>query len=215
MVLLLIIALILAWPTTGLSLIAYFALVFLRRYLEAKIRRRRANTIMAIREVQAGKGHPPSWVNDSTRSSAFIGATISEATRKGVPRSFITNHFKSDENKAVLICLVGLMEDKGASIREQGIAATDFICEIWKIQNSDVTTKLRAIRELLEKRRALGLIKALNETDGFDDLDDSLFGIDKEVVESVKKCMGMAEEICSITGQDVKDVLTLAARHPI
>ena len=207
MLLLLVIALILAWPTSGLSLIAYLALVSGRAYFSTKIRKRRANTLSAIREVQAGKGHPPSWVNDSTQSSAFIGATISEATRKGVPQSFITSHFKSAENKAALLCLVGLMEDKGSSIREQGIAATDFICEIWKIQSNIVATRMRELGELLTDARVHYEISSLIEY-------GSMFHGDEEVAGMLDQCLEAAEEVRAITGQDPREVLSVAIGRP-
>ena len=207
MLLLLIIALILAWPTYGFSLIAYLALVFGRTYFSTKIQKRRANTLSAIREVQAGKGHPPSWVNDSTQSSAFIGATISEATRKGVPQSFIANHFKSNENKAALLCVVGLMEDKGSSIREQGIAATDFICDVWKIQSSLVSTKMTELEVLLTDARVHYEISSLLEH-------GTMFHGDEEVAGMLEQCLEAADEVRAITGQTPREVLSIAIGNP-
>ena len=207
MILLLVVALILAWPTAGLSLVAYFAILFLRNYFNARIRHRRANMISSIRELQAGKGHPPSWVNDSARSSAFIGATISEATRKGVPQSFITNHFKSDEHKAALVCLVGLMEDKGASIRDQGIAATEFLCEMWKVEEGNLAMNTQRIRELLADASVRFEISCLINSDYMSDEDD-------EVSRMVEECLEAARQIREITGQDVKDVMVMLMSKP-
>ena len=200
MIFLLVVALVLAWPTAGLSLVAYFALLFLRSYFNARIRHRRANIIRSIRELQAGKGHPPSWVNDSARSSAFIGATISEAKRRGVPQYFITNHFRSDEHKAALVCLVGLMEDKGASIREQGIAATDFLCEMWKVEEANLAMNTQRIRELLSDTSVRFAISCLFNSGYMSDEDD-------EVSRMVEECLEAARQIREITGEDVKDVL--------
>ena len=210
MLVLLIIALILAWPTYGLSLVAYFAILAVGAYFRARQSRLSAMAMRAMRTLQAGEGHPPSWVNNSTQSSAFIGATIGEAIRKGVPKPFIDTHFSTPENKAAFICILGLVESQGASIREQGIVATIFICETWKIQNHKVATKLLEIRELLKIRRARSVISALNKMDTWDDLEGMFTGIDDEIVEVVERCHEMAKEICSITGQDVTEVLTLA-----
>ena len=214
MLILLIIALILAWPTYGLSLVAYLALTAVGAYFRARQKRLITLAMRAMPTLRAGEGHPPSWASSGTQLSAFIGATIDQAIRKGVPKPFIDTHFSVPENKAAFIRTLGVIESQGASIREQGIVATIFICEIWKIQNDKIGAKMREIQELLNIGKARSSVSSLNRIDDYEDLEYYLSGISEDSVKIIKKCHGIAEEICSITGQNVTEVLTLAVSAP-
>lgn len=128
-VFLFLVALFLAWPTAGISLLVYFGWIAVLAYLRADARKRTIQQDAAKRMLNSGKGHPPSWANNSDHVEAFLGATISEAVRKGVPRSFISAF--TSEQKTALANYVGLVEDQGASNRQQGVAAVKYICEMW------------------------------------------------------------------------------------
>lgn len=128
---LLIASLILAWPTFGLSLVAYFAILSGRGYLQRQHARLRQFSNEAMTALKSGKIAVPSWTNDRLRSAAFIETTFSEATKRGVPSSFIESYFHSEDNMAALLCFIGLVEKLGASISEQGVAATRYVCDLW------------------------------------------------------------------------------------
>lgn len=128
-VFLFLVALFLAWPTAGISLLIYFGWLAVLAYLRADARNRTIQQNVALRLLSSGKGHPPSWANNSDHAEAFLGAAISEAVRKGVPRSFISA--LTNEQRGALANYLGLLEDQGASNRQQGVAAVKFICGMW------------------------------------------------------------------------------------
>ena len=214
MLVLLIIALILAWPTYGLSLVAYLAFTAVGAYFRARQKRLITLAMKAMPTLQAGEGHPPSWTISGTQLSAFMGATIDQAIRRGVPKLFIDTHFSEPQNNAAFIRTLGVIESQGASIREQGIVATIFICEIWKVQNAKIGAKMREIQALLKTGKIRSSVSALNRIDDYEALDDYLFGVSEDSVKIIKKCHAIADEICSITGQNVTEVLTLAVSAP-
>src|SRR5690606_28586217 len=124
-----------------LSLVAYFVLVGIRAYLKGRLRRVHAVAESAKREVNAGGGHAPSWANNDVTTEAFTGATFSEGSRKGVPASFINPYFQEEENKSAFVRFVGLIEAGGASMRGQGIAATNYVCDVWQFHKSTADAK--------------------------------------------------------------------------
>lgn len=128
-VFLFLVALFLAWPTTGISLAVYFGWIAVLAYLRGDAINRAIQQDTALRLLSSGKGHPPSWANNNDHAEAFLGAAISEAVRKGVPRSFISG--LTNEQKGALANYLGLLEDQGASNRQQGVAAVKLICGMW------------------------------------------------------------------------------------
>lgn len=201
MPILLIAGLILAWPTFGLSLVAYFAVLFGRGYLERQHARLRHFFNEAMTALKSGKISVPSWANDRLRSAAFIETTFSEATKHGVPSSFIESYFHSEDNKAVLICFIGLVEKLGASIREQGVAATHYVCELWKSRDAVVESKMCNIRGVLSDLTVrCEMISYLNDGFIWDPRDD--------IAPKIEECIAIARDVCSLTGRDVEVVLT-------
>lgn len=203
MTLLFVIALVLAWPTVGLSLVAYFVLVGIRAYLKGRLRHVHAVAENARREVNAGAGHPPSWANNEVTTEAFTGATFSEASRKGVPASFINTYFQEEDNKSAFVRFVGLIEASGASMREQGVAATNYVCDVWQFHKSTADAKGQRLRELLADARVQHEVSSLIQ-DGF------MWDGDKEVAAKVEECLEIARVIRLVTGQEVDKILRLA-----
>jgi hypothetical protein len=128
-VFLFLVALFLAWPTAGISLLVYFGWIAVLAYLRADARNRTIQQEAAKRLLKSGKGHRPSWANNSDHVEAFLATAISGAVSKGVPRSFISA--LANEQKTALANYIGLVEDQGASNRQQLVAAIKFICEMW------------------------------------------------------------------------------------
>jgi len=143
--LLFLVAVFLAWPTMGLSLLAYFGWLGLLAYLRADAREQAYQREAALRLLAAGEGHPPSWANNAGHIEAFIGATIAEAARKGIPRSFMRS--MTNEQKAAFINYLGLLEDQGASNRQQGVAAGKFIDALWAQAQRATRARLTAETE--------------------------------------------------------------------
>jgi hypothetical protein len=131
MIIVFLIALALAWPTYGLSLAVYFALVFVRAFLRAKARRHDARKIGAGRDLLAGSGHRPTWFMQEDRRDEFGYAVVRLAMRNGVPESFVRGLFENKENMAFLVGYIGLLEDRGGAFIEQQMAASEFVKKLW------------------------------------------------------------------------------------
>lgn len=131
MVLLFLLAVLLAWPTAGLSIIAYVAFAVFKGYLNAKSRIHYGNERRAEREVQSGGRHVPSWAGDNDENQIFVEVIQKGAIRKGVPQSFLWAVLGDKETFQDLIFLAGAMERQGASFIEQQAAVSDKLVDIW------------------------------------------------------------------------------------
>lgn len=132
MVILFFIALVLAWPTYGLSLAGYFALVVVRAFLQAKSRRHEARQLGAGRDLLAGSSsHPPSWIMQEDRRDEFLHGVRKLTLRNGLPESFVRGMFEDKRNFKILIHYVGLLEDRGGSFTEQQMAASEVVKKMW------------------------------------------------------------------------------------
>lgn len=132
MLILFLIALALAWPTYGLSLVGYFALVVVRAFLQAKSRRYEARQRGAGRDLLGGHpSHPPSWIMQEDRRDEFIDGVRKLTLRNGLPESFVRGLFENKRNFKILIHYVGLLEERGGSFIEQQMAASETVKKMW------------------------------------------------------------------------------------
>ena len=128
MTILFFIALVLAWPTYGLSLIGYFALVMVRAFLQAKSRRHEARQRGALRDLLGGhSSHPPSWTMQEDRRDEFINGVRYMTLRNGLPQSFVRGMVEDKRTIKILLHLVALIEQRGGSFVEQQMAASEKI----------------------------------------------------------------------------------------
>src|SRR5690606_18419502 len=132
MAFLFLLALFLAWPTAGLSIVAFIAIAITRSYLQARTRMHFANERRASRAVAAGNGRIPSWAGDRGEIEVFIKTIQAHASRKGVPQVFLWGVLRP------LIEYAGAMENEGASFVEQQVAVADKLVELWENAPSDV-----------------------------------------------------------------------------
>jgi hypothetical protein len=139
MIIVFLLALALAWPTYGLSLAAYFAVVFVRGFLRAKARRHDARKMGAGRDLLGGSGHRPTWFMQADRRDEFGHGVVRLAVRNGVPESFVRGLFGNVENLAFLVGYVGLLEDRGGTFIEQQMAASEFVQRLWLKQGRPET----------------------------------------------------------------------------
>jgi hypothetical protein len=132
MVILFLLALLLAWPTMGLSLVAYVAFFVFKSYVTAKSRMHDADQRRAVREVLAGGRHVPTWAGRDDKRQEFIESIQALAVRKGVPQTFLWAILADKETFQGLIFLAGAMEREGASFVGQQMAVCDRLLEIWR-----------------------------------------------------------------------------------
>lgn len=131
MVVLFLLSVLLAWPTAGISIIAYVAFAVFKSYLNAKSRIHYGNERRAERKVQSGSKHVPSWAGDRDESQIFVEVIQKLAIKKGVPQSFLWAVLGDKHTFQDLIFLAGAMEREGASFIEQQAAVSGKLIEIW------------------------------------------------------------------------------------
>ena len=74
-----------AWPTKGISIIAYIAFLFFQGYIKAKTRMHHANKIHSAKDVASGNGRLPSWAGNKDKVVEFLYSVNKLAERNGVP----------------------------------------------------------------------------------------------------------------------------------
>lgn len=132
MVILFLLALLLAWPTAGLSIIAYVAYAVLKSYWGARTRMHYANKNAAKRAMLAEKKRVPSWAGDETENAIFVETIQGMAMRQGVPRAYLQAVLGSGDTFQNLVHYAGEMEHQGASFTEQQEAVIEELVELWK-----------------------------------------------------------------------------------
>ena len=132
MVILFLVALFLAWPTAGLSIVAYVAFAVFKSYLTAKARHHDANTRRPAREVREGNKRVPTWAGDSDERHIFVEGIQKGAMRKGVPQTFLWAILSNNDTFQELVFFAGAMEGQGASFIEQQIAVSDRLVSMWE-----------------------------------------------------------------------------------
>ncbi|WP_333826508.1 hypothetical protein [Pararhodobacter sp.] len=132
MVILFLLALLLAWPTFGLSLVAYIIFVMFQSHLAARSRIHYANQQSASRAIAAGEERMPSWARDRNEREIFVKTIHYGAMRSGVPKEFLGTFLTDEDAFGVLVHFAGAMEHRGATFIEQQVAVTEKLVEIWK-----------------------------------------------------------------------------------
>lgn len=131
MVILFLLALVLAWPTAGLSIVAYIVLLIVRGILQAKVRMHHADTIRAQREVNSGTTRLPSWMANRDKIEEFVYGVENVAAHRGVPKLFSAQLLSEPEIQKNLMHFAGAMEAQGASFTEQQMAVVDKLIEFY------------------------------------------------------------------------------------
>lgn len=130
MVILFFVALFLAWPTAGLSILAYIALMVVRGIIQAKARMHHADKAQAMRDVSAGTVRFPSWLSDRDKIEEFVHGIENVAEHSGVPKLFSAMILQDPELQKELLYYVGSMEANGASFIGQQMAAAEKLVEL-------------------------------------------------------------------------------------
>lgn len=131
LVILFLLALVLAWPTGGLSIIAFIALVAFRAYLKAKTRMHHANRLGAERSMAAGEKRLPSWCRDREKALVFLEAIQQGAMRQGVPRKFLQGVLANLDTTNDMFHFAGAIEHEGGSFLEQQMVIVEKLVATW------------------------------------------------------------------------------------
>jgi hypothetical protein len=134
MIILFLVALVLAWPTAGLSIVAYIVLLIVRSIFQAKARMHHANKIRAQREVSSGNSSPPSWMAHRDKIQEFVYGVQNVAEHRGVPKLFSAQVMSNPDIQKRLMQQAGAMEAQGASFIEQQMAVADILIDLYKTQ---------------------------------------------------------------------------------
>jgi hypothetical protein len=137
LVILFLIALVLAWPTAGISIIAYVAFAVLRHYFAARVRNHDANIHAARKSLVAGKKRVPSWAGDEDENAIFMKVIQQKAMQDGVPQAYLQNLLRDGDTFQNLVYFAGAMEHHGSSFTEQQAAVSDELVELWKVDPDD------------------------------------------------------------------------------
>lgn len=133
MAILFFIALILAWPTAGLSIVAYISLLVVISYLKARDRMNSSNKVRAQREFREGSTRWPSWMEKKEKIEEFVYGVQKVAEHNGVPILFSANVMNEPVVMRSFMNYAGLMEAQGASFIEQQMAIVEKLVELYKI----------------------------------------------------------------------------------
>lgn len=125
-------SLVLAWPTMGLSVFAFFGFAFLSNYLAMRAQRFDANIARAREMVQNGVFLYPSWCHDADEVDAFLQVVSGMARKNDVLQSFVDEILGDRFRLEQLMYLAGAMERLGGSKTEQQVLVWERMVEMWE-----------------------------------------------------------------------------------
>lgn len=133
-----IIALILAWPTYGLSLLALPAFAMLRGYLRGKAGKTKDAYLSAEQEamkaIQQGKQKAPTWLHDAMLQKQLVAETKNAALAAGMTSSQSSSWFSQQDVVEAVLTATACFERHGFSKAEQIVCASDFVKKLAQLQ---------------------------------------------------------------------------------
>lgn len=125
------IAVLLAWPTYGISILAYIGLIFFMANQKTKSNIHYSNENKAIARIQNGEERFPSWISDMNEVEIFM-VTVQQLTeRKGVPLAYFSAYFKQPREHKAILYYCGALELEGSSFIEQQVSSSELIVKIY------------------------------------------------------------------------------------
>ncbi|WP_147395503.1 hypothetical protein [Altericroceibacterium spongiae] len=132
MALLFLLAVFLAWPTFGLSIVAFFVYVAMKDYYEKKSLIDNANKENTAKEVSSGDSYYPSWVTYRPEVERFFELVLQVARDSGVPELYLRGILSNQDVFKSFVILAGAMERQGASFIEQQMTVASKLVELWE-----------------------------------------------------------------------------------
>jgi hypothetical protein len=137
-------SLVLAWPTMGLSVLAFVGFAVLRTYLTIRAQRFEANILRARAMVENGASFYPSWFHDADEMDTFLRVISGMARKNGILQSFINEVLRDSFQLEQLMFLAGAMERIGGSKTEQQVVVWERLVEMWGRLPDAVKDRARA-----------------------------------------------------------------------
>lgn len=134
MIILFLVALVLAWPTAGLSIVAYVLLLIARSVFKAKAQMHHVDKIRAQREVDSGAAKLPSWMARRDKIEEFVYSVQNVAEHRGVPKIFSAQIMSNQDIQKKMMYSAGAMETQGASFIEQQMAAVEMLIDMYRAE---------------------------------------------------------------------------------
>src|SRR3546814_115140 len=134
MKLLFILALLLAWPTYGLSLLAWITLWVISNKNQSE--NGQPNKMPASRPVMYQSKQVPSWAGDRQKNETFVLGIQNRAMNYGVPQVFLQATLMRKEIFASLIGHAAELESQGRSFVDQQVSVSKKLVDMWKSEGT-------------------------------------------------------------------------------
>jgi hypothetical protein len=131
------IALILAIPTAGLSLLLYVCLWAFNIFINTKSRENDYKINRASNDMLDGHSEMPSWYKDENKLELFVKGVTFNALRKGANKQNIDAALVITGDTHVVLKYAGALEKQGSSFIEQQVACADFLVKFLKKVEKD------------------------------------------------------------------------------
>ena len=127
------IALFLAWPTFGLSFVAYFVIIAANGYLKGKRLKQISDERDARQAIAEGRsGDFPSWYRNTNEVEIFLKIVGQMANKKGVPSVHVDALLNKGDFLRLLMELAAEMERSGNSKIAQQMGATNLMVDFYQ-----------------------------------------------------------------------------------
>jgi hypothetical protein len=124
------IALLLAIPTVGVSLLLYFGLYIFRAYAQGKASQHQSNIHFAAGDMMNNKGVMPTWYGDPDKLDLFLKTLRAFALSKGVSQIYVDAALKITGDDHAILKYAGALERQGSSFLEQQAACSEFLVKL-------------------------------------------------------------------------------------
>ena len=194
-VILFILALIFAIPTYGLSVVAWFIVLYVQNYIKVKYSKYRANKKMALEEISSvintsrnrfeviRRLPDPTWL--TKRSDEFFYSISQRAIENKIPKEVVSRLFESLEVLSLLTGIAAIMERKGASFVEQ----QTFVLELLIDANEN--------NAFVNKRNLETLINYFQKQNNSSSSNVEVFSIDEDLKERATDKINRISQQCS------------------
>lgn len=136
-------SLVLAWPTMGLSVLAFFGFAFLRNYLAIRAQRLEVKIARAREMVRYGASFYPSWFHHADELDTFLRVISGMARKNGLLQIFIDEILGDSFEHEQLMYLAGAVERLGGSKTEQQVAVWERLLEMWGRLPDEIKESIR------------------------------------------------------------------------
>lgn len=153
---LLIAALLLAIPTSGISLVVYAAIYFGKAYFEGKATRHEENKAASFNQLdKEGPKSLPSWATVGVRREQFFEAVALAIQARRIPEAYLMVMLNTRETLEMLLGYAADMESRGATFLEQQEGVCDLIGKMWARLDPVHKQKIQASNFSDEQYRSL------------------------------------------------------------